>query len=126
MLFRSSSIQILAVGHGWECWNNLPFERQRLIDFLDKSNVKRTVLLSGDRHRGGQYQLKTKSNKIISEMTSSSLNVPYSNSEEPGPLRIGGTYSKENYGVIQMYESKDSLSVMLKNIKGEVINTFKL
>ena len=121
-----SSIQILAVGHGWECWNNLPYERQRFIDLLDKSNINHTVLLSGDRHRGGQYQLKTKSNKIISEMTSSSLNVPYSNLEEPGPLRIGGTYSKENYGVIQMYESKDSLSVMLKNIKGEVINSFKL
>ena len=121
-----SSIQILAVGHGWECWNNLPYERQRFIDLLDKSNINHTVLLSGDRHRGGQYQLKTKSNKIISEMTSSSLNVPYSNSEEPGPLRIGGTYSKENYGVIQMYESKDLLSVMLKNIKGEVINSFKL
>ena len=121
-----SSIQILAVGHGWECWNNLPYERQRFIDLVDKSNINHTVLLSGDRHRGGQYQLKTKSNKIISEMTSSSLNVPYSNPEEPGPLRIGGTYSKENYGVIQMYESKDSLSVMLKNIKGEVINSFKL
>ena len=121
-----SSIQILAVGHGWECWNNLPYERQKFIDLLDKSNINHTVLLSGDRHRGGQYQLKTKSNKIISEMTSSSLNVPYSNPEEPGPLRIGGTYSKENYGVIQMYESKDSLSVMLKNIKGEVINSFKL
>ena len=121
-----SSIQILAVGHGWECWNNLPYERQRFIDLLDKSNINHTVLLSGDRHRGGHYQLKTKSNKIISEMTSSSLNVPYSNPEEPGPLRIGGTYSKENYGVIQMYESKDSLSVMLKNIKGEVINSFKL
>ena len=121
-----SSIQILALGHGWECWNNLPYERQKFIDILDKSNINHTVLLSGDRHRGGQYQLKTKSNKIISEMTSSSLNVPYSNPEEPGPLRIGGTYSKENYGVIQMYESKDSLSVMLKNIKGEVINSFKL
>ena len=80
-----SSIQILAVGHGWECWNNLPYERQKFIDLLDKSNINHTVLLSGDRHRGGQYQLKTKSNKIISEMTSSSLNVPYSNPEEPGP-----------------------------------------
>ncbi len=124
--FIISSIQFLAIGHGWECWNNFPYERERLIDLIDRSNVKHTVLLSGDRHRGGHYELKTKSNKIISEMTSSSLNVPYSNSEEPGPLRIGGTYSKENYGLIQMYESKDSLSVMLKNIKGEVINSFKL
>ena len=124
--FIVSSIQFLALGHGWECWNNLPYERQRLINLLDNSNIDHTVLLSGDRHRGGIYQLKTRSNKIISEITSSSLNVPYSNPEEPGPLRIGGTYSKENYGVIQVYESKDSLSVMLKNIKGEVINSLIL
>ena len=124
--FIISSIQFLAIGHGWECWNNFPYERQRLIDLIDKSNVKHTVLLSGDRHRGGHYELKTNSNKIISEMTSSSLNVPYSNSEEPGPLRIGSTYSKENYGVIQLVESQDSISVMLKNIRGEVVNSFRL
>ena len=59
-------------------------------------------------------------------MTSSSLNVPYSNPEEPGPLRIGSTYSKENYGVIQLGESQDSISVMLKNIKGEVLTSFRL
>ena len=124
--FMVSSIQFLAVGHGWECWNNLPYERKRLIDLIDRSNVEHTVLLSGDRHRGGLYQLKTKSNKIISEMTSSSLNVPYSSPEEPGPLRIGSTYSKENYGVIRFVESQDSISVMLKNIKGEIVNAFKL
>jgi len=124
--FIISSIQFLAIGHGWECWNNFPYERERLINLIDGSNVKHTVLLSGDRHRGGHYELKTKSNKIISEMTSSSLNVPYSNSEEPGPLRIGSTYSKENYGVIQLFESQDSISVMLKNIRGEVVNSFRL
>ena len=124
--FIISSIQFLAIGHGWECWNNLPYERQKLINLIDKSNIEHTVLLSGDRHRGGLYQLKTKTNKIISEMTSSSLNVPYSNSEEPGPLRVGGTYSRENYGVIQLDELQDSISVSLKNIKGEVVNSFKL
>ncbi len=124
--FMVSSIQFIAVGHGWECWNNLPYERQRLIDLIDRSDLEHTVMLSGDRHRGGLYQLKTKSNKIISEMTSSSLNVPYSSPEEPGPLRIGSTYSKENYGVIQFFESQDSISVMLKNINGEIVNSFKL
>ena len=124
--FIISSIQFLAIGHGWECWNNLPYERQKLINLIDKSNIEHTVLLSGDRHRGGLYQLKTKTNKIISEMTSSSLNVPYSNSEEPGPLRVGGTYSRENYGVIQLDELQDSISVSLKNIKGEVVNSFNL
>ena len=37
--FIISSIQFLAIGH-WECWNNLPYERQRLIDLIDKSNSK--------------------------------------------------------------------------------------
>tara|TARA_B100001564_G_C20630441_1_gene666892 strand:+ start:393 stop:1418 length:1026 start_codon:yes stop_codon:yes gene_type:complete len=124
--FIISSIQFLAIGHGWECWNNLPYERQKLINLIDRSNIKHTVLLSGDRHRAGLYRLITKSNKIISEMTSSSLNVPYSNSEELGPLRIGGTYSRENYGVIHLDELEDSISVSLKNIKNEVVNSFKL
>ena len=124
--FIISSIQFLAIGHGWECWNNLPYERQKLINLINRSNIEHTVLLSGDRHRGGLYQLKTKGNKIISEMTSSSLNVPYSNSEEPGPLRVGGTYSRENYGVIQLDELQDSISVSLKDIKGEVVKSFKL
>ncbi len=124
--FIISSIQFLAVGHGWECWNNFPLERQRLIDLIDTSDLQHTVILSGDRHRGGLYRLKTKSEKIISEMTSSSLNVPYSNPEEPGPLRIKGTYSKENYGTIHIDESQDSISIMLKNIQGEIVNSFRL
>ena len=124
--FIISSIQFLAIGHGWECWNNLPYERQKLINLINSSNIEHTVLLSGDRHRGGLYQLKTEGNKIISEMTSSSLNVPYSNSEEPGPLRIGGTYTKENYGVVHLDELQDSISVSLKDIKGEVVKSFKL
>ena len=124
--FIISSIQFLAIGHGWECWNNLPYERQKLINLINSSNIEHTVLLSGDRHRGGLYQLKTEGNKIISEMTSSSLNVPYSNSEELGPLRIGGTYTKENYGVVHLDELQDSISVSLKDIKGEVVKSFKL
>ena len=124
--FIISSIQFLAVGHGWECWNNLPYERQRLIDLIDTSGLQHTVFLSGDRHRGGLYRFKTKSEKIISEMTSSSLNVPYANSEEPGPLRIRSTYSKENYGTIQLDELQDSVSITLKNIEGKIVNSFKL
>ena len=124
--FIVSSVQFIAIGHGWECWNNLPYERQRLIDLIDRSNMDNTVVLSGDRHRGGFYKLETKSNKIISEMTSSSLNVPYYNSEEPGPLRVGSTYSKENYGVIELNDFSDIIKVMLKNINGEVVNSFIL
>ncbi len=33
----ASSIQVLADGHGWERWGNLPAERQRLFDLIKKN-----------------------------------------------------------------------------------------
>ena len=96
----ASSIQFLPIGHGWESWNNFPHEREKLINMIDNSDLDQTLILSGDRHRGGIYKIKTNNNKIISEMTSSSLNASFPNKEEYGPLRVGGTYIDENYGVI--------------------------
>ena len=32
----ATSIQFLPIGHGWESWNNLPYERDRLINMIDK------------------------------------------------------------------------------------------
>ena len=66
----ATSIQFLPIGHGWESWNNLPYERDRLINMIDNSGLDNMVVLSGDRHRGGLYQLKTNTGNTISEITS--------------------------------------------------------
>ena len=121
-----SSIQFVAVGHGWESWKNLPHERNKLIDLIDNSVIKNTLVLSGDRHRGGIYQLITKNGNIISEVTSSSLNASYSNPEEAGPLRIGKTFVEENYGAMYFNDKSDTLSVFLKNIIGEELASIKV
>ena len=121
-----SSIQFLPIGHGWESWNNLPFERDRMIELIDNSNSEHTVILSGDRHRGGLYQLKTKQGNLISEMTSSSLNVSYPNSEEAGPLRVGDTFTEENYGAIYLDGVENTFSVLLKNMDGKVLQSLQL
>mgnify|MGYP005729438249 FL=1 len=70
-----SSIQFLAMGHGWEAWKTLPHERQRLIDLINQSSSNEVLFISGDRHRAGVYQLTTDLGKNIFEMTSSSLNL---------------------------------------------------
>ena len=112
-----SSIQFIAVGHGWESWKNLPHERSKLINLIDKSDIKNTIVLSGDRHRGGIYQLKTKKGNTITEVTSSSLNSSYpTNPEESGPLRVGSTFVNENYGGIYFNSKSDTLTISLKNI----------
>ena len=122
----ASSIQFLPIGHGWESWNNFPYEREKLIEIIDNANLSHTLVISGDRHRGGLYQLKTDNGRIISEMTSSSLNASFPNKEEDGPLRIGNTFIKENYGVIFINSIDNSISVSLKDINGKIVKSIIL
>ena len=116
-----SSIQFLAIGHGWESWNNFPLERKKLISIIDEANLNHTLILSGDRHRAGIYKINTKSGKIISEVTSSSLNVSFPNDEENGPLRIGNTYVEENYGVISIDSKNRQMIVSIRDIDGDIV-----
>ena len=116
-----SSIQFLAIGHGWESWNNFPLERTKFIDIIDEANLNHTLILSGDRHRAGIYKLKTKGGKIISEVTSSSLNASFPNDEEYGPLRVGNTYVGENYGVIRIDSRTKQLMASIKDIDGKIV-----
>ena len=116
-----SSIQFLPIGHGWESWNNFPYERKKLINMIDKASLNQTLVISGDRHRGGIYKFKTARGKVISEVTSSSLNASFPNEEEYGPLRIGKTFIEENYGVISFDSENNDMFVDLKNVNGEVV-----
>uniref|UniRef100_A0A7S1BC01 PhoD-like phosphatase metallophosphatase domain-containing protein n=1 Tax=Corethron hystrix TaxID=216773 RepID=A0A7S1BC01_9STRA len=49
-----SSIQVIADGHGFECWRMIPQERNRLYSLL-RSTSGTTVIISGDRHLGAVY-----------------------------------------------------------------------
>ena len=120
-----SSLQILSLGHGWESWDKLPLERERLFNLIDESDVSNLFILSGDRHRGGFYRFKTNHNNDIYEFTSSSLNLPIPfNTEEKGPLRIGSTYRKANFGVVRIFE--DKVVMELTSNKGKVVNSLSV
>ena len=92
-----------------------------MINIIDEANLNHTLILSGDRHRAGIYKIKTKSGKIISEVTSSSLNASFPNDEENGPLRIGNTYVEENYGVISIDSKNRQLIASIRDIDGEIV-----
>jgi alkaline phosphatase D len=72
-----SSIQVLAEGHGFERWGNLPRERDRLLRLIAATGAKGVILLSGDRHSGALYRLERPGSYALVEITSSSLNRPY-------------------------------------------------
>ena len=121
-----SSIQVLPIGHGWESWNNFPYQRKKLIKMIDKASLNQTLFISGDRHRGGIYKVKTDSGKVISEVTSSSLNASFLNDEEYGPLRVGNTFIEENYGVIIVDSENNNMFVGIKNINGEIVRNITI
>ena len=97
-----TSVQLLAEGHGWERWGNLPLERQRLLNLLAQNSDSNLIVISGDRHLGGIYSLRTKEGIEFLEITSSSMNKPGRNTNEPDPLRIGEMYAGENFGIIRI------------------------
>ncbi len=118
-----TSIQLLAEGHGWECWSNLPLERQRLLNLLANTSKSSFIVLSGDRHLGGMYSLRIKEGIEFLEITSSSLNKPGRNTNEPGPLRIGEMYAKENFGLIRIDFQRKKANIELHGLnKGVVLS----
>ena len=85
---------------------------------LDQFKHK-TILVSGDRHRGGLY----KKNGIY-EITASSLNKPGSFAFETDKFLIGSTYPEENYGLLEI--SANIIEVKLKDKSGKSLNSVKL
>ena len=117
-----SSIQVLATNHVFEKWHNFPHERLRLLKLLESTN-KPVVILSGDRHKAGLYEMGK-----ITEMTSSSMNKPISKylariwnllNKESDKLLKGEMYTQENYGVLTF--KKGRVEISLKNLDGETI-----
>ena len=78
-----SSTRVLAEGHGWERWGNMPLERQKLIDTIRDSGAKGVVLLSGDRHVGALYREAPAGLYPLYELTSSGLNMVYGRPRSP-------------------------------------------
>jgi len=99
-----SSIQILAEGHGWERWGNLPHERDRLLEMLRLRSPSDLLLVSGDRHIGGAYQLVFGGERFI-EITSSGLNMAWSRATEYLPNQIGDPIREDHYAVFSMTQA---------------------
>jgi len=121
-----SAIQFLAVGHGWESWSMLPLEREKLINLIDKYNLNNVVFLSGDRHRGGIYKMKTKNENMIFDITSSPINSSTYPGEEDGIYRLGNTYTETNFGLVSINLISKSTSLELKDMFGNSVISEKL
>ena len=89
-----------------------------MLDHLSEFQGK-TLLVSGDRHRGGIY----KKNDLY-EITASSLNKPGSDNFESDKYLLGKTFPEENYGTIEI--SNSEIKVNLKGLSGKLLNSITI
>jgi alkaline phosphatase D len=116
-----SSIQVLAEGHGWERWGNLPGERARLFDLIGATGANGVVLLSGDRHIGGLYREPAGLPYALTEITSSGINQVFPGNREPGPNRLGAVYGAANFGTIDIDWWERTVTLALRGENGEAV-----
>jgi len=121
-----TSIQAIPDNHGWEKWGNLPLERDRLFQMIQKTKAKGVVLVSGDRHLSEISRLEDDDPKGIDyplyEITASSLNRPSGfKTVEQNQHRITDENVRvENFGLIEIdwAQSDPALTFHIKDIQG--------
>jgi alkaline phosphatase D len=114
----ATSLQFLPEFSGWESWANLPHERQRFLALLEKYQIDNLVIVSGDTHWSELSQVKRENGKLLWEMTASGLTEEWKN-VSPNKHRVGDSYAKANYGVIEILGNK--LTMMIKDVTGKEV-----
>jgi alkaline phosphatase D len=116
-----SSVQVLAEGHGWEGWDNLPLERAKLLELIAKTRAAGVIFLSGDRHVGALYQRRAGAPYGLYEITASGINMSYAASREPGPLRLGAVYGAPNFGAVDVDWWAGAVRLSVRSMNGEPV-----
>ena len=112
-----SSIQVLAEGHGWERWGNLPRERDRLLGLVRATGASGVVFLSGDRHLGAIYREEAGLPYPLHDVTSSGLTKSY-RSDEAGPNRLGEPFGEVNFGTVEIDWGAQRVALALRDVGG--------
>jgi alkaline phosphatase D len=121
-----SSIQVLAEGHGYERWGNLPLERQRLFDTVARSGAQGVIFASGDRHIGGLYKLDHGTPYPLLEITSSGVTHTARQNREPGPRRLGDPVTELHFGWVEIDWATHMLSLGLRGQNGQVLREHRV
>lgn len=123
-----TSYQLLADGHGYECWRLFPHERSRFHRLVARTRARGVLLLSGDRHRAGIYQTQADATGRplpypLVELTSSAINMGWNGDhrEEAGPNRLGPSYSANNVGLIRLDWDRRLIILEILNAEDQVV-----
>ena len=99
----ASSIQFISEFSGAEAWANLPREKQRMLDLLQRTKANGVLFISGDRHWAELSRLDRPGDYPLYDLTSSALTEEHKRgTATPNRFRDGPTFHDTNVGLIQV------------------------
>ena len=127
----ASCSQFVASHHGADKWADIPSERNRMIELINRTGAKGVIFISGDRHHAELSRLTAERRHPVAEtglpwdpsgdarsaagesvpaqpsyplydVTSSSLNRAKWFVMESNPHRLGKAFPKSNFGLIEI------------------------
>lgn len=115
----ASSIQFVAEAAGQECWANLPAERTRMIDTIQRASANGVIFISGDRHWSEVSAQQREVPYILYDITSSSLNQPHPRGTPTiNRFRVSDTTCHTaNFGVLEIDWRTESPTLNAKIIR---------
>lgn len=116
-----SGVQVIAEGHGWESWGNLPRERERLSRLVESTGARGVVLLSGDRHLGAIYRQPRVNGYPFYELTSSGITHAFAQAREAGPNRLTDLVTVQNFGSVEVDWAQAWLVLRLHDYTGKTV-----
>lgn len=119
----ASGIQVINDEHGFECWGNLPRERERLFNLIRDAKAGGVIFLSGDRHFSEISSMDGGVGYPLYDFTSSGL----THSAEmgikfPNSRRVGNPFGGLSFGTVTIDWGQKEPAIIMKahDIRGEV------
>ncbi len=125
-----SGIQIIAEEQGFEKWANMPKERKRFFDLLEKTKPQNTVLMSGDRHIAEISKMDLPNLPYpLYEITASGLTHTWDKERiEPNRHRASKLHVSTNFVFFKIDWAKEQpqLKVEIRNMKNTILEELNI
>ena len=120
-----TSIQFGHSYNGFESWNNLPVERERMERLIQQTEASGVVFLSGDVHWGEISRLDSSHvDYPLYDVTSSGLTQIWQTTEY-NDNRLGSVVTEEHFGLLDIDWSQPDpvITMALINMAGETLSS---
>jgi alkaline phosphatase D len=109
-----SSTQFGISFNGYEAWANFPYERERMLDVINKTRANGVIFISGDVHYGELSKYFNEKTYPIFDLTSSGLTQSW-HFATPNSNRIGGPVMENHYGVLTINPKDQKVQMQIIN-----------